>query len=145
MNTTRMAFSIMILAFSFISSTSAETISKEKPMRIVIEGDGKTVVFTLNDSVAASDLLDQLPLVTKLEDFGGKEKIFYPAKKLRTQGTPLANAKAGTLAYYAPWGDVVLFYEDFGAVSGLYELGKALGGAESIGSLRGSVRVFVTP
>lgn len=136
---------MVICSLSVISHTAADAVNKDKRMHIVIEADGVTVVFSLNESVASADLLDQLPLVTKLEDFGGKEKIFYPAKKLRTQGTPLANAKAGTLAYYAPWGDVVLFYEDFGAVSGLYELGKALGGAESIGSLRGSVRVFVTP
>jgi hypothetical protein len=32
----------------------------------------------------------------------------------------LADARTGTLAYYAPWGDVVMFYKEFGTASGLY-------------------------
>ena len=68
-------------------------------------------------------------------------KIFYPPKKLDTSKTPLANAKNGTLAYYAPWGNVVMFYGDFGSASGLYELGFAVSGGENIKEMSGTIQV----
>ncbi len=48
---------------------------------------------------------------------------------------------AGGLAYFAPWGNVVMYYGDFGPYSGLYELGKAASGSEAIGELSGEIFV----
>lgn len=110
-------------------------------MKIRVEANGRAVVFQLNDSNAARALFAQLPLKEKVEDFGGKEKIFYPPEKLNTDNTPLADSKAGSLAYYAPWGDVVLFYEDFGKAPGLYALGHVISGAEHIRDLRGTLSI----
>jgi len=138
-----MALAIAALSLAFISFATAEPGKQENGMNLVIEANGKTLVFRLNESDASKDLLAQLPHAVKFEDFGGKEKIFYPPKRLRTERTPLANAKVGTLAYYAPWGDVVLFYGDFGAASGLYELGRAVSGAEFISALKGLAQVSV--
>jgi len=76
-----------------------------------------------------------------VEDYGSNEKIFYPPGKLDTSGTPSANAKAGSLAYYAPWGDVVMFYKKFGSASGLYELGEAVSGSEYIRDMSGNVQI----
>lgn len=111
-------------------------------MRISVNANGDVVVYELNGSRAARDLYAQLPLGIKVEDYGGKEKIFYPPKKLATADTPPArDARAGTLAYYAPWGDVVMFYDRFGSAAGLYELGRAVSGHEHIEHLTGTVRV----
>jgi len=109
-------------------------------MQMTVKANGKEIVFELNDSQAAKDLYAQLPLVNKVEDYAGKEIIFYPPKKLRTDNTPLVKAAhPGTLAYYAPWGDVVLFYDSFGSASGLYQLGRAVLGAEHIKNLSGTI------
>ncbi len=110
-------------------------------MNIRVTANGKTIVFQLNDSNAAKELIAQLPLETPVEDYGGKEKIFYPPKKLNTDHTPLADSTAGSLAYYAPWGDVVMFYQDFGKAAGLYELGHAISGAEYIRGLSGTISI----
>lgn len=111
-------------------------------MRVEILSQGKRATFRLYDTVAAGELYAQLPLETDVEDYGGKEKIYYPPKKLNTADTPMVKAaRPGTLAYYAPWGDVVMFYGSFGSAPGLYELGHAVQGAELIGSLSGSVRI----
>ena len=48
---------------------------------------------------------------------------------------------AGGLAYFEPWGNVVMYYGDFGSYSELYELGKAVSGSEAIGELSGEVFV----
>jgi hypothetical protein len=108
---------------------------------ITVSVNGKSTVFQLNDSTAARELYDQLPLIVKVENHGGNEKIFYPPEKLNTAATPMADAKAGTLAYYAPWGDVVMFYGSFGSAPGLYELGHAIVGSENIKNMSGMIRV----
>ena len=104
-------------------------------------GAGKTTVFKLNNSTAARELIAQLPLAIKVENYSHNEKIFYPPKKLNTNSTPSANAKAGTLAYYAPWGNVVMFFKDFGSASGLYELGQAVSGSDHIQGMSGTIRI----
>ncbi|WP_245596178.1 cyclophilin-like fold protein [Methanolobus tindarius] len=112
---------------------------EETKMQISVQANGNTTIFELNDGKAAKDLYEQLPLTIDVEDFSNNEKIFYPPKKLDTTDTPMANAKAGTLAYYAPWGDVVMFYEKFGSAGGLYELGKAVSGGEHIKNMSGTI------
>lgn len=110
-------------------------------MRIRVKANGKTTVFELNNSPAARDLYDQLPLSIAVENYSDNEKIFYPPKKLNTTDAPKADAEAGTLAYYAPWGDVVMFYARFGGAKGLYELGQAVSGSEHIQGMSGTIRI----
>jgi hypothetical protein len=111
-------------------------------MTITITANGQTLHFALNDSDAAKALFAQLPLTAAVEDYGRKEKIFTPPSRLPTAHTPLVRAaQPGTLAYFAPWGNVVLFYGDFGSAPGLYELGRATQGAEHIRSLTGTLHV----
>ncbi|MBC8536313.1 flavodoxin [Feifania hominis] len=104
-----------------------------------------SIVYELNDSPAARALLAQLPLTLEVEPFGSNEQTFYPPEELPTSDTPdITSATAGTLAYYAPWGDVVMFYGDLsGGSSGvLFELGKAISGTEEIANLSGTITVY---
>ncbi|WP_319524876.1 cyclophilin-like fold protein [uncultured Desulfosarcina sp.] len=111
-------------------------------MKISVTANRNTTVFELNNSGAAKSLYAQLPLRIKVENYGSNEKIFYSPKKLDTADTPQAAAhETGTLAYYAPWGDVVMFYGDFGPAPGLYELGHAISGAEYIRRMSGWIRI----
>lgn len=138
-------------ALADASSAAASTVSartaQPKPsqtMQIRVSGNDQTVVFQLNDSSAAKALYAQLPLSTTVENYGSNEKIFYPPEKLDTGDTPLmGNSESGTLGYYAPWGDVVLFYDSVGSASGLYDLGDAVSGAEQIENLSGTIQIDV--
>lgn len=47
----------------------------------------------------------------EVEPFSTNEITFYPPQKLDTMDTPLSSGEAGTLSYYAPWDDVVMFYD----------------------------------
>ncbi len=111
--------------------------------QIRVEFDGGTVVYALNDSAAAEALFVQLPLTVEVEDYSTNEKIFYPPQALDTTDAPPAEGGAGVLAYYAPWGDVVLFYDSFGPNASLYELGQAVSGTELIGQMSGTVNIEV--
>jgi hypothetical protein len=110
-------------------------------MKINVKANGNTTVFKLNNSQAAKELYAQLPLSITVENYSDNEKIFYPPKKLNTIDTPLADARTGTLAYYAPWGDVVMFYGGFGSAPGLYELGHAISGSEHIQRMSGTIQI----
>lgn len=120
---------------------SEEIPQEEDSMQIRVESNGNTIVFELNDSQAARELYEQLPLSIEVEDYSTNEKIFYPPEELDVSDAPLAEAGAGTLAYYAPWGDVVMFYDEFGGAGGLYELGEVISGEEYISQLSGSIQV----
>lgn len=112
----------------------------EERTMIVRDEVGHEVRCTLNNSQAATDLWNQLPLTCAVEDFSTNEKTFYP-EELDVTGAPRAEGGAGTLAYYAPWGDVVMFYDSFSANNSLYELGEAVEGIELIGQLSGQITV----
>ncbi len=126
---------------AFVLLTIPLFANKGKQMKITIFANGNATTFQLNDSQAAKDLYNQLPLKIEVENYSNNEKIFYPPKKLATGNTPPANAKTGTLAYYAPWGDVVMFYKDFGTASGLYELGNAISGIKNIEKMSGTIEI----
>ncbi|RNG37293.1 cyclophilin-like fold protein [Streptomyces botrytidirepellens] len=82
-------------------------------MNIRLTINGHQVDATLNDSAAARDFATLLPLSLDLEDFHRTERIAYLARKLDTSGAPeAAEPQAGDLAYYAPWGNLALFYRD---------------------------------
>ncbi len=68
---------------------------------------------------------------------------FYPPDKLNTANTPLSGGEAGSLSYYAPWGDVVMFYAPCTPNNSLYELGDVVSGKENIEKLAGEITVSV--
>ena len=84
-----------------------------------------------------------------MSDFSTNEKIFYPPEPLDVADAPHAEGGAGTLALGLHGGleglhvhfHVVLFYGDYSPNDGLYELGRAVSGADAIGDLTGTIEV----
>ena len=117
--------------------------SEQTIRQIQVRCGNDTVIYELNDSAAADSLYEQLPLTIEVEDYSTNEKIFYPPQALDTADAPLAEGGVGVLAYYAPWGDVVMFYDSFGTNSSLYELGRAVSGADRIHEMSGTITIDV--
>lgn len=112
-------------------------------MKIRLHINGRITTATLDDSAAARDFLALLPLTMTLEDYHATEKIAYLPSKLSTQGAPAGiTPQVGDLAYYAPWGNVALFYRDFGYSPGLIRLGRFDSGVEAI-DVGGSLNVTI--
>ena len=125
-----------------INSFEALASETKTAMQISVKANGNTTVFELNNSPAARNLYAQLPLSIKVENYSNNEKIFYPPQKLNTNDTPKADGgHAGILAYYAPWGDVVMFYGRFSSAAGLYELGYTISGSEYIRGISGTIQI----
>lgn len=127
--------------------TTTETTSTSTQTKIIklTTTNNQTIEIELNNSPSANDLYNQLPLSIDLEDYSTNEKIFYPPNKLNTESTPKATPKIGTLAYYEPWGDVVIFYDDFRANNDLYELGHVISGEDIVSELSGTVTIETMP
>lgn len=127
--------------------TTTETTSTSTQTKIIklTTTNNQTIEIELNNSPSANDLYNQLPLSIDLEDYSTNEKIFYPPNKLNTESTPKATPKIGTLAYYEPWGDVVIFYDDFHANNDLYELGHVISGGDIVSELSGTVTIEAMP
>lgn len=121
--------------------TEHQTETEAEVMRIKVASKEYEIVFELNESQAAKDLYAQLPLNLEVKDFSTNEKTFYPPEELRVNDTPMANAEKGSLCYYSPWADVVMFYDDFGQGSSLYALGKVVSGKDDIEKLTGMIEI----
>jgi len=100
---------------------------------------------TLDDSSAARDLLDQLPVTVDMVDHGGVEKTGPLPGPLSLDGQPEgADPDVGDLGYYAPGNDLVLYYGDQSYFPGIVVLGRLDGDApERIAAVPGSVTATV--
>jgi hypothetical protein len=120
--------------------------AKVKIMKILITVNGKPIRATLADNATARDFVDLLPLTITLEDYSRTEKIYYLPKKLSTEGAPSGTDPAiGDITYYAPWGNLAIFYKDFGYSSGLIKLGHIESGGESLnvsGTLKAKIELI---
>lgn len=112
-------------------------------MKIRIELEGRSLTATLEDSEAARDFLSLLPLTLTLTDYHSTEKVADLPRKLSTKGAPAgADPDVGDIAYYAPWGNVAVYYRDFGYSSGLVKLGRLDSGVELLRG-RGPLQVTI--
>jgi hypothetical protein len=95
------------------ASTSSSAPGRSTSMNIRVHLDGRPVDAVLNDSPAARDFFELLPLTLDLEDFHGTERVVDLPRELDTAGAPEPiAATVGDIAYYAPWGNLALFYRD---------------------------------
>lgn len=110
----------------------------------LILDDGSALEATLEDSVAARDFAALLPLELTLSDYANTEKVSSLPKKLNTQGAPAGiDPEPGDLTYYAPWGNLAIFYRDFGYATGLIKLGRLDVSAQALASKRRDFRVRI--
>ena len=97
-------------------------------MQIKITIDGIVFNANLNDGHAANDFVSLFPLKLKLRDYANTEKVSDLNQRLNTGGSPSGcRAKVGDITYYSPWGNLAIFYKNFGYAEGLIKLGEIEG------------------
>ncbi len=115
-------------------------------MKIRIIADERTLTAELENSAAGRDFAALLPLELTLSDYNRTEKIADLPRRLSIEGAPGGiDPEVGDIAYYAPWGNLAIFYRDFGYSRGLVRLGRLDSGAEALARLDGSVRIEILP
>src|SRR3954471_7540241 len=116
--------------------------------RIPLTAGDTATTATLLDNDSSRDLLAMLPLDLTLTDYAGTEKVSDLPRRLSTTDAPAGiDPDVGDITYYAPWGNLAIFYRDFGYSRGLVKLGTIDGDMELLAGLDGetSARIELMP
>jgi len=105
--------------------SATPTIEEPAVADIRITVDDQTVIAQLADNPTARDLVDQLPLTLRFRDFNRVEKIAELPRPLTMEGVPAGDdPEINDIGYYAPSGDLVLYYGDVGYWNGIVRIGR---------------------
>ena len=116
----------LVLLFSF-----GVSFAKGQVVKVRISIGDKVAIVNLSPSTATDEFIAQLPLTLTFKDYASVEKITYLPTKLSSKVVKATSPqKDGDFAYYAPWGNIAVFYKgsekatDDLKVLGTFESGK---------------------
>lgn len=102
-------------------------------VQIKLSFKDKEIIVKMFDSPSTTDFLKLLPIVLEFEDYNSTEKITYLPRKLSNDNVSTGmTPQVGDFAYYAPWGNLAIFYKGFSYSSGLVLLGQIEEGIENL-------------
>jgi hypothetical protein len=105
---------------------------------------GTVLRATMIDSATTRDFISLLPLTLTLSDHAQTEKVSDLPSRLSTAGAPDGDdPDVGDIAYYAPWGNLAIYYKDFGYSSGLVKLGSIDSRVDELARMRGDFTVTI--
>ena len=120
----KLLFIHLILLVSFVT-VCAQNPAQGGMMKIKITIGNRKITAAMSDNAAARDFISLLPLTLTLTDYNRTEKVSDIPQRLSTAGTPSSYTPVtGDICYYAPWGNLCIFYRPFSNSSGLVLLGK---------------------
>ncbi|MFM5191384.1 cyclophilin-like fold protein [Aeromonas media] len=127
------AMALLLVATSAVAATDEVSHSRRETMNIRMTMAGQIITASLEESDSARDFFAMLPLTLPFEDYAETEKIAYLPRKLTTQGAPKGiDPNVGDICYYTPWGNLAIYYRDFGYSSGLIRLGRITSGLDAL-------------
>ena len=125
-----------------VNSTQSQNLEINN-MKISIKVNEKILTASMIDCKATTDFISLLTLQLTLEDYTGTEKVSQLPKKLSTEESPAgSDPSIGDITYYAPWGNLAIFYKDFGYANGLIILGTIDNGPDAF-NVNGSLNVTI--
>ena len=133
----------MLVVTSALLASQEASSQQGQLMKLLLTVNGAPLAATLYDNAASRDLLKLLPLEVTLQDYASAEKIAYLPRKLDTAGAPAGfDPSPGDITYYAPWGNLAIFYRDQPFASGLVSLGKIESGVDAL-KVGGTLKVTI--
>jgi hypothetical protein len=124
---------LALLATGALLAAHQASSQPSQAMNLRLTVNGAAVSASLYDNGASRDLLKMLPLELTLEDYASAEKIAYLPRKLDTDGAAAGfKPSRGDITYYAPWGNLAIFYRDQPIATGLVSLGRIDSGIEAL-------------
>lgn len=127
-----------------ITNENTDTNTSNEGAKIKLSFNDNEVYVRLNNSKSSNDLLSMLPLTLEFEDFNDTEKIAYLPRSLTTEDAPSGYIpKVGDFSYYAPWGNLSIFYKDFRYSDSLVKLGEFESGIENLQNIRDSFSLTI--
>ena len=129
-------FFLMSLSCTLIACAqdrnSGNYISREDSMRIKITIGDTVLTAAMADNASARDFISMMHFSLNMTDYNRIEKVSNLPRQLNTAGMPAGyDPSIGDITFYAPWGNIAIFYGDFGYVRGLVFLGRIDSGIEA--------------
>lgn len=126
------------------STSSQNDIEETQPKKIKLTANEKTAIVELFDNDVTKDFLSMLPLTITFEDYNNTEKIATLPRELNIGSAPTScDPDVGTFAYYAPWGNLSVFYNDFRESDNLIPLGTFISGIDVFAEMDGQYTVTI--
>lgn len=99
---------------------------KGEKMQIQLSLNDEKTIVELENNPATRDFYELLPLRLTFSDYVGKEKVSHEKlqKRLNTSGLSGYTPQVGDLFYFAPWGNLGIFYDKQPFHSGLVRFGN---------------------
>lgn len=115
----------LCVILGMVLALSAFGADKGEKMQIQLSLNNEKNIVELENNPATRDFYELLPLNLKFSDYVGKEKISHELKKrLNTNGLSGYAPQVGDLFYFAPWGNLGIFYDKQPFHSGLVRFGN---------------------
>lgn len=125
-------------------TTINEKDSNETMERIKLSFDNEEIYVKLDDNQTSRSFLEMLPLTVQFEDYNNTEKIAMLPEKLSLDGAPSGyEPQIGDFSYYAPWGNLSIFYKEFRYSNSLVKLGTFESGIEKLGNMNENFTVKI--
>lgn len=123
-----------------MSLTTSAFGEENTALKIKLSTGDTVLIATMLDNATSRDFMSLMPITLTLKDYAGTEKVSDLPRKLSTQGAPPgSDPSVGDITLYAPWGNLAIFYKDFGYASGLILLGRIDSGVDKLSQLNGEV------
>ena len=126
------AVSVMAISNNNVEANETFTV------KIRIKVEQEVLTATMLNTETSCDFLSMLPLKLHMKDYSGTEKISDLPRRVSTENAPSGcDPSVGDIAYYSPWGNLAVFYNNSGYANGLVKLGSIDGGIEKLASRQG--------
>lgn len=137
-------YTFLCLLFALLTQCALGKDLKGEFMQIQMQFQGKSFVLALENNATARDFYALLPLTLSFSDYVGKEKIARLDKSLSARESGEYNPQSGDFFYFAPWGNVGIFYAKQPPYKGLIKLGAPKAEKESfIAHLKAQKQDFI--
>ena len=124
-----------------------ETVGEPERMaetKVRLSWDNNEVIVVLEDNATTQDFLSKLPMNIMLEDYNNTEKISYLEEALVKDETAAGcDPIPGTVALYAPWGNLSIFYKDWSYSNDLIPMGQIETGLDVLTAMNSDVAVHI--
>lgn len=112
---------VFLIGVSFLGG-----MAMAEEIKIILELESESIKVALENNVASREFVAQLPLELEFSDYVGKEKIAHLPKALSVKNTTGYDPQVGDFFYFAPWGNLGIYYAKQPPYKGLVYLGKVL-------------------
>ena len=114
----------ILAVFMLFAELNLAAGEKMQNLKIVLKTSSGEATAILDDTAVARSFATQLPLTLNLSDYAGREKTAKLPKPLDISGAPSgSDGKKGEISYFAPWNNLVIYYDYQPYYDGIVRLG----------------------